>query len=166
MGPDAMHYLSDRISAISGVLGLLPCATVNEDGKYKVLVHQKNYHRVRDHLKDVIPKWYNDFVEPDAKAREFQYTGPPEVSPIKSDGDSKGDRTYMTISVKTAMSFGSNLSNESPPIYVLYPKEQQVSTDAATIGGSQATSSINGRSWADTARGSQTISSLELRSSD
>ena len=165
IGPDAMHYLADRISATTGVLGLLPCPTVNEDGKYKVLVHQKSYHRVRNHLKEVIPKWYDEFVEPDAKAPESRYPGPPEVSPIESDGDSQGDQTYMTISVKTAMSFGSNLSNESPPIYV-YPKEQHAFTDASTIGGSQATSSINGRSWADTARGSRTMSSLEFKSSD
>ena len=71
IGPVAMHYLSDQISAITGVLGLLPCATVNKDGKYKVLVHQKNFHRVRDHLKEAIPKWYNDFVEPDAKHESF-----------------------------------------------------------------------------------------------
>jgi hypothetical protein len=62
VGFDAMHYLSDRITAIDGVLSLLPCKSVNEDGKYKVLVHQKNYHRVRQHLKDVIPRWYEDML--------------------------------------------------------------------------------------------------------
>ena len=57
IGPDAMHYLSDRILATSGVVSMLPSFSVNEDGKYKVLVHQKNYHRVRSHLNEVIPKW-------------------------------------------------------------------------------------------------------------
>jgi hypothetical protein len=149
IGTDAMHYLAERILATSGVMELLPCATVNEDGKYKVLVHQKDYHRVRDYLKDVIPMWYNDFVEPDAKAPEHRYPGPPEVSPIDSDNSSQGDQTYMTISVNTAMSFGSNLSRDSPPNYV-YHKDQLAPTDASSFGGSQATSSLNGSSWADT----------------
>ncbi|KAI2491612.1 hypothetical protein MHU86_22956 [Fragilaria crotonensis] len=165
IGPDAMHYLSDRISAIPGILSLLPCASVNEDGRYKVLVHQKNYHKVRDHLKDVIPKWYDEFVEPDAKAPEYRYPGPPEVSPIESDGDSQGDQSYLTISINTAMSIGSNLSTDSPPIFV-YPKQQQSSTDNSTFGGSQAMSSLNGRSWAETARGSRAHSSTDFKSSE
>ena len=165
IGPDAMHYLSDRISAIPGILSLLPCASVNEDGRYKVLVHQKNYHKVRDHLKEVIPKWYDKFVEPDAKASEYRYPGPPEVSPIESDGDSQGDQSYLTISINTAMSIGSNLSNDSPPIFV-YPKQQQSSTDNSTFGGSQAMSSLNGRSWAETARGSRAHSSTAFKSSE
>jgi hypothetical protein len=165
IGPDAMHYLSERISAIPGVSSLIPGPSVNEDGKYKVLVHQKNYHRVRNHLKEVIPKWYNEFVEPDAKAAEGKYPGLPEVSPIMSDGDSQGDQTYMSISVNTAMSLGSNLSTDSPPNYV-YPKEGNVPTDTSTIGGSQATSSINGRSWADTVQGSRTHSSVYHKSSE
>jgi hypothetical protein len=41
IGPDAMHYLSDRILATSGVVSMLPSFSVNEDGKYKVLVHQR-----------------------------------------------------------------------------------------------------------------------------
>ena len=80
LGPDAMHSLSDRIDAIEGVLSLLPCKSVNEDGKYKVLVHQKNYHRIHQYLKEVIPKWYEEYVEPDAKAPEGRYPGNPEVS--------------------------------------------------------------------------------------
>jgi hypothetical protein len=56
IGLDAMHYLSHHITSVPGVSSLLPSNTVDEDGKYKVLVHQKNYHRVRDHLKEVIPK--------------------------------------------------------------------------------------------------------------
>jgi hypothetical protein len=44
------------------------------------------YHKVRDYLKEVIPKWSDEFLEPaDAKAPEHRYPGPPEVSPIESD---------------------------------------------------------------------------------
>jgi hypothetical protein len=160
IGPDAMHYLSDRILAISGVLSLLPCVSVNEDGKYKVLVHQKNYHQVRTYLKDVVPKWYEEYVEPDAKAPDNRYPGQPEVSPIESDGISQGDHTYMTVSINTAMSISSNISNNSPPSFI-YPKDQQSTTDESTLGGSQATSSNIGRSWADKVRGSRISSSSE-----
>jgi hypothetical protein len=51
ISPDAMHYISDRITAIDGVLALLPCPSVNKDGKYKVLVQQKDNYQVRSHLK-------------------------------------------------------------------------------------------------------------------
>jgi hypothetical protein len=85
IGVDAMHCLSDCIVAIPGILALLPTASVNEDGKYKVLVHQKDYHQVRNFLKDILPKWYDEHLEPDAKAPEYCYPGPPEVSPIQSD---------------------------------------------------------------------------------
>ena len=154
LGPDAMHYLSDRITAIDGVLSLLPCKSVNEDGKYKVLVHQKNYHRVRQYLKDVIPQWYEDYVEPDAKAPEGRYPGKPEVSQTDSDGYSQGDNSYMNISINTAMSLGSAISNDtSPPSYV-YQREKNESPDASTIdtstlGDSRTHSSGHQRSWAD-----------------
>jgi hypothetical protein len=63
------------------------------------------------------------------------------------------------------MSFGSNLSHGSPPNYV-NPKDQQVPTVASSFGGSQATSSLNGSSWADTVRGSGTQPSILFRSSE
>ena len=65
IGPDAMHYISDRITAIDGVLAWLPCRSVNEDVKYNILVQQKEYHRVRSHSKEVIPPWYKKYVAPD-----------------------------------------------------------------------------------------------------
>lgn len=160
IGPDAMHYLSDRILAISGVVALLPSISVNEDGRYKVLVHQKNYHKVRDYLKQAIPEWYEEHVEPDAKAPEYRYPGPPEVSPIESDGISQGDQTYLSISINTAMSISSNISNDSPPSFI-YPKDHQSATDDSTLGGSQANSSIIGKTWADKVRGFRTYSSSE-----
>jgi hypothetical protein len=160
IGPDAMHYLADRILATTGVVSMLPSLSVNEDAKYKVLVHQKNYHRVRNHLKEVIPKWYEEYVEPDAKAPEYRYPGPPEVSPIESDGISQGVHTYLSISINTAMSINSNISNDSPPSFV-FSKDQQSTTDESTLGGSQANSSNIGRTWVDKVRGSRTYSSSE-----
>ena len=111
-------------------------------------------------MKEVIPKWYEEYVEPDAKAPENRYPGPPEVSPIESDGISQGDHTYLSISINTAMSINSNISNDSPPSFI-FPKDQQSTTDESTLGGSQANSSNIGRTWADKVRGSRTYSSSE-----
>ncbi len=152
IGPDAMYYyLSERILAVPGVKLILPCHTVNEDGRYKILVHQKNYHRVREHLKEVLPHWYDTYVEPDAKVPDTRYPGKPKVSPIESDGFSQGDNTYMTVSINTAMSISSAISNDNPPSFV-YPQERQFPADTSTLGGSRANSSSHGRSWADTIR--------------
>ena len=135
IGPDAMHYLSDRILAIPGVLSFpTSCVSVNEDGKYKVLVHQKNYDQVRTYLKDVVPKWYEEYVEPDAKAPDNRYPGQPKVSPIESDGTSQGAQLYMTVSINTTMSISSNISNNSPPSFI-YPKDQQSTHQGTQISG-------------------------------
>ncbi len=113
IGPDAMYYLSEKILAVPGVKLILPCHTVTEDGRYKILVHQKDYHRVREHLKEVLTHWYDTYVEPDAKVPDTRYPGKPEVSPIESDGFSQGNNTYMTVSINTAMSISSAVSNDS-----------------------------------------------------
>jgi hypothetical protein len=165
IGPDAMYYLSEKILAVPGVKLILPCHTVNEDGRYKILVHQKDYHRVREYLKEVLTHWYDTYVEPDAKVPDTRYPGKPEVSPIQSDGFSQGDNTYMTVSINTAMSISSAVSNDSPPSFA-YPQERQLPADTSTLGGSRANSSSHGRSWADTIRESNSsFSSPEPRKS-
>ena len=126
-----------------------------------MLVHQKNYHQVQNHLKEVIPTWYEEYVKPEAKAHEGCYPGPPEVSPIEADGRSQSDHTYLTISINTAMSISSNISNDSPPTFI-YRREQQSTTGESTLRGSQANSSNVGRSsWEDKVCGFYTSSSSE-----
>jgi hypothetical protein len=58
------------------------------------------------------------------------------------------------------MSISSNISNDSPPSFI-YPKDHQSTTDDSTLGGSQANSSIIGKTWADKVQGFQTNSSSE-----
>ncbi len=129
------------------------------------MVNQKNYHQARDCLKEVIPQWYDEYVEPDAKATENHYPGKPEVSLIASDGFSKGENTYMLVSINTAMSISSAMSNDSPPSYV-YKQERQLPTDASTLDGSRAPSSVHGRCWADTVReSSSSFSSHDQKNS-
>jgi hypothetical protein len=82
------------------------------------------------------------------------------VSPIESDGISQGDLTYLSISISTAMSISSNISNDSPPSFI-YAKDHQSTTDDSALGGSQANSSIIGKTWADKVRGFRTYTSSE-----
>jgi hypothetical protein len=37
VGPDVMHNIAERILAVDGVQAVLPCKTMNNDGKYKIL---------------------------------------------------------------------------------------------------------------------------------
>jgi hypothetical protein len=70
--------------------GNLRFPSVNaDDGRCKVLAHQRNYNCVQEYLQGkAIPKWYDKYVEPDIKSLEYQhYPGPCEGFPIKqSDG--------------------------------------------------------------------------------
>ena len=52
VGPDVMHYISERILATKGVEAALPCKSLNEDGRYKILVNKDDYHATRDYIKE------------------------------------------------------------------------------------------------------------------
>lgn len=165
IGSAAMHYLSNHILTIPGVLSLVPSTSVNDDVKYKILIHHKNYHQVRDYLEERIPKWFDEHIEPDAKALEHCYPSTPEVAPIKSVGGSQADHTNMSISMNTAMSISSNISHDSPPTFIYQKDQFSSSTDASTLGCSHTILSIHRSSWADRLRSSSTNSSYELKSS-
>ena len=55
VGPDVMHYISERILATKGVQAVLPCKSLNKDGRYKILVNKDDYHATRDHIKEEFP---------------------------------------------------------------------------------------------------------------
>ncbi|KAI2495727.1 hypothetical protein MHU86_18786 [Fragilaria crotonensis] len=137
IGPDAMHYLSDRISPF-----------------------QESCLYCHAHQSTKMADTKSSFIK-----RTITKSETISRMSFPNDGDSQGDQSYLTISINTAMSIGSNLSTDSPPIFV-YPKQQQSSTDNSTFGGSQAMSSLNGRSWAETARGSRAHSSTDFKSSE
>ncbi len=67
VGPDEMHYISDRILASKGVQAILPGKSVNTDGKYKILLHKSHYHAARDRM-GALTNWIYDHVAPGAQA--------------------------------------------------------------------------------------------------
>jgi hypothetical protein len=148
VGPDAMHYLSERILAIEGVQAISPGKTVHEDGAYKILVHQKHHTAAREFLSQELSKWIDVEVAPDAKVTLQRYPHAPAVAQINSDSFSRGNDSYMTISVNTAMSVQSTISDSSPPTFVF---RRDKDSDTSTLGGSRTnTSSQHSRTWAET----------------
>ena len=164
VGPDVMHYISERILKMDGVQAVLPCKSVNNDGKFKILVHKDQYHAARDQLMDELTTWIDDNAAPDAKATLIKYQSPPEVAPINSDGFSRGEHSYMNLSVNTALSVGSALSDESPPAYVFHNTKHQKSSDdsESMLGGSQTKSANRTRTWADRVAGHSTSVTEDL----
>ncbi len=157
VGPDVMHYISERVLAIDGVQAVLPCKSANEDGKYKILVHKDHYHKTRDCIMEELQNWINDHAAPDAKATLNKYPCPPEVAPIHSDGFSHGDHSYMNISVNTAFSIGSKISDSSPPVFVF--QDKKLVSDESTLGSSRTTSHDLTRTWAERVSGRSTSAS-------
>jgi hypothetical protein len=147
-----MHYISDKILATNGVQAILPGKSVNTDGKYKILVHKSHYHAARDCLLGALTNWINDHVAPDAQAALIKYPGPPEVAPISSDGISRGEQLYMTISVNTAFSIGSAISDSSPPNNVFHGRTPPLG-DASTLEGRRASLSSRPHTLADMTSG-------------
>jgi hypothetical protein len=119
MGPDVMHYISEIILMIDGVQAILPCKLVNDNGKYKIMVNKNQFHATREQLMDELTTWINENAATDAKATLIKYCSPPEVAPISSDGFSRGEHSYMNISINTAFSVGPVISDTSPLAYIL-----------------------------------------------
>ena len=152
VGPDVMHYISERILATNGVQAVLPCKSVNNDGKYKVLVQKSHYHQTRERFMEELTGWINENAAVDAKATLDKYPGSPEVAPISSDGFSRGEHSYMNISINTAFTVGSAISDTSFPSYVVQDMTPAAS-ETSTLGGSRNASSDRTRTWADLATG-------------
>jgi hypothetical protein len=155
VGPDVMHYISERILTMKGVQALLPCKSVNEDGKYKISVRKEQYHTTRSALMTELMKWINDNAAPDAKATLAKYPSSPEVAPISSDGFSRGEYSYMNISINTAFSVGSAISDTSPPacIYQDSSNKSFLSAKDSTLGDSRSNSSSRVHTWANATAG-------------
>ncbi len=106
--------------------------------------------------------WIEEQAASDAITTLNKYPSPPpEVAPINSyDGLSNGESSYLTISVNTAFSIVSMISDSSPPAY-LFQDVKEMLSDATALGGSRTTSSDRTRTWADTVGGRRT-SATEL----
>ena len=113
IGADAMYYLEDHIQAITGVKMMFPARSIEVDGSYRLLVNSSEFDNVRKYLLKYLKPLYEQYVEPDARPYPQRYAGPPQVSPfLDSDEYSQGEQSYMTISVNTALSYASALSDE------------------------------------------------------
>ena len=112
IGEDAMYYLVDHIQAITGVKIMFPARSIEVDGSYRILVSSSEFNNVRKYLLKYLQPLYEQYVEPDARPNPQRYAGPPQVSPLDSDEYSTGEQSYMTISVNTALSYASTLSDE------------------------------------------------------
>jgi hypothetical protein len=112
IGADAMYYLEDHIQAITGIKMMFPARSIDVDGSYRLLVNSSEFDNVRKHLLKYLKPLYDQYVEPDARPNPQRYAGPPQVSPLDSDEYSQGEQSYMTISVNTALSYASALSDE------------------------------------------------------
>ncbi|KAI2491590.1 hypothetical protein MHU86_22962 [Fragilaria crotonensis] len=98
--------------------------------------------------------WIEDNAAPHAKATSIKYPTSPQGPPIQSDGFSSGEQSYMNISVNTAFSVGSAISDTSPPTYIFQDTKTRMSSDDSTLEGSQTNSSRgHNHTWADTVVG-------------
>jgi hypothetical protein len=107
-----MYYMSDHIKAVPGVKALLPTKH-NDLGQYKISVTAKDFLQIRTHLQKYIQPWYDQFVEPDARNPESKFPGPPIVASIEADDYSEDEHSYMTVSVNTALSIVTVLSDDT-----------------------------------------------------
>ena len=112
IGEGAMFYLEQHICAIPGVQNLLPTRHNNSMGQYKISVLEKDFTRVRQYLVRNIHDWYSTHVTQDGRNPEGKYSGEPVVAPIAADEYSDDENSYMTVSINTAMSMVSVLSDE------------------------------------------------------
>ena len=111
IGNQSILYLEEKIRAVAGVIDLVPCQTVEIDGKFRAQVRKEDFYKVRSDLAKRVPQWYEELVPDDAKREMCKFPGPPEVAPLASDGYSSGSDGYMTASIATAMSYASAVSN-------------------------------------------------------
>ena len=91
---------------------MFPARSIEVDGSYRLLVSSSEFNNVRKYLLKYLQPLYEQYVEPDARPNPQRYAGPPQVSPLESDEYSYGEQSYMTISVNTALSYASALSDE------------------------------------------------------
>ena len=138
IGSEAMYYMTDHIMAVPGVKAILPTKHADQLGQYKVSVLEKDFQRVRDHFLKYLQAWYDQYVEPDAQNPELKFPGPPIVAPIEADDYSDDDQSYMTVSINTAMSLASVLSDET----ITEPTETKVPKNLGTKKWSDVVSEV------------------------
>jgi hypothetical protein len=102
-----MYYITDRIRAIPGVQDVIPTKNVSQNGRFYVLVDKNVESKVRDSLQKKFDEWYKEVVPEDAKPKDGQFYGKPEVGTPKTDGYSSGDNSWTSASTKSFMTFSA-----------------------------------------------------------
>ena len=128
IGNQSILYLEEKIRAVPGAIDLVPCHSVETDGKFRVQVRKEDFYKVRSALAKSVPKWYEELVPDDAKREMRKFPCPPEVAPLASDGYSSGSDGYMTASIATAMSYASVVSNLTTDSKMEVPGNRQLHT--------------------------------------
>ena len=112
IGTDAMLYLAHWIEQVEGVHEILPFKSVDIDGRYRILVNKKDFHRIRSHISNHLPQWYTDHVVVDAHPHPNRFPGEPGVASIKSDEYSSSEGSYMARTVNTILSYAETVSTQ------------------------------------------------------
>jgi hypothetical protein len=60
-------YLEERICNIKGAIDIIPCQSVETDGKFRVQVRKEDFYRVRSEISKGLPKWFEECVPDNAK---------------------------------------------------------------------------------------------------
>ncbi|KAI2501780.1 hypothetical protein MHU86_12700 [Fragilaria crotonensis] len=122
---DAMYYLSDHIKAVRGIKDVIAGPRVLYDGRHKVLVNKDDFHQAQNSVISQLHEWFDLHVSADAKIINARFLDPPEVAPLFSDGYSRGEGTYLSSSVNTAMSYAtmSDCDTDTSPIIDMSAKE-------------------------------------------
>ena len=62
IGNQSILYLEEKIRAVPGVIDLVPCQSVETDGKFRAQVRKEDFYKVRSELAKCVPKWYEELV--------------------------------------------------------------------------------------------------------
>jgi hypothetical protein len=113
--PDMMFHIDEFIKAIDGVIDIMPDRHVIKNGKYRVQVSQEKFKKSREALIQYLPGWCNEYIPDDAYPYPNPFPEAPKVQPIRNDGFSSGENSWMSMSNTSFLSM--DLSNVADDDY-------------------------------------------------
>jgi hypothetical protein len=113
--PDMMFHIDEFIKAIDGVIDIMPDRHAIKTGKYRVQVSQEKFKKSRDTLIQYLPGWCNEYIPDDAYPYPNPFPEQPRVQPIRNDGFSSGENSWMSMSNTSFLSM--DLSNVADDDY-------------------------------------------------
>ena len=67
IGNQSIFYLEERIRNIKGVIDIVPCQSVETDGKFRVQVRKEDFYGVRSEISKGLSTWFDESIPDDAK---------------------------------------------------------------------------------------------------